>query len=282
MKKDVEAVERDAREELSVVTDRAIDDLTRLIGFDHRVQNRAVTLRNDAWHILQESIKRLQAIYQHGFDLPPRPATSPQLSISQEELLEGPKRPQTPAEWWTGRPCEICGEHRATNVCHIVPRSSRGKLVPDNLFILCPTHHFLFDHSRLSRDEFVKLDVSTKAKDAQRYFEKVLAPRQQMFWRYGTKRGAPCYRCKQMDFGYTARRTRDSLEIRLTCQQCVSGTSYYEFHLVDFHPLRGLSATSVELIARGGTSEGEAAEEIERRLQRANEWIGSWDGSDLF
>jgi hypothetical protein len=282
MKKDTEAVERDVREELSVVTKRAITDIEQLIGFDYRVQNRVVTLHNDARHILGESIKRLQAIYQHGFDLAPRPAPSQPISVSVEELRRQLKRPKSPAEWWTGKPCEICGEHRTTNVCHILPRSLRGWLVPDNLFVLCPTHHFLFDHSRLSRDEFAKLDVSTKAKDAQRYFEKALAPRQQMFWRYGIKRGERCYRCKGTDFGYSAHRTRDGLEIRLTCQQCVSGTSYYDFHLVDFHPLRGLSATSVELIARGGTSEDEAAEEIDRRLQRANEWIASWDGSDLF
>lgn len=158
----------------------------------------------------------------------------------------------------------------------------RGGLAPDNLLVLCPTHHFLFDHSRLSREEFAKLDVSTKAKDAQRYFEKVLVPRQLMFWRYGTKRGEPCYRCKGLDFGYAAHRTSNGVEIRLTCQRCARGTSYYEFHLVDFHPLTGLSTTLTELITRGGTTQDEAAKEIDCRLQRANEWISSWDRSDLF
>lgn len=98
MKKDVEAVERDAREGLSVVTERARTDIAALGGFDYKIQNRIATLRSDAWHILQESIKRLQAIYQHGFDLPTRPATSQRGYISGEELLEGPPRPQTPVE----------------------------------------------------------------------------------------------------------------------------------------------------------------------------------------
>jgi len=176
IKEDVEAVLRDAREDLRVAADRANKDIAQLGATDWQVHNRVLTLSGDARHIIEESIKRLGTIYQHGVDLPARPAPSTRMYVTQEELHQGKKRPQTPAEWWTGRPCEICGEIRTTNVCHIVPRSSRGKLVPDNLFILCPTHHFLFDHSRLSREEFAKLDLSSKAPDAQRYFDKVLVP----------------------------------------------------------------------------------------------------------
>ena len=59
-------------------------------------------------------------------------------------------------------PCEICGEDRITNASHILPRSHGGGGSPQNLLYLCPTHHHLFDHHRLSEEEWAKIDLSKK------------------------------------------------------------------------------------------------------------------------
>ena len=59
-------------------------------------------------------------------------------------------------------PCQICGEARYTENCHIIPREAdltlkRMKLYKANLIILCPTHHVYFDNGLLSKKEFEKI-----------------------------------------------------------------------------------------------------------------------------
>jgi len=51
-------------------------------------------------------------------------------------------------------PCVICGEDRITHECHIVPAADGGPYHHDNLVILCPLHHHLFDHHQLTRTEW--------------------------------------------------------------------------------------------------------------------------------
>ncbi|MCL5422506.1 MAG: HNH endonuclease [Nitrospirae bacterium] len=79
-------------------------------------------------------------------------------------------------------PCEICGESRAVDMCHIIPRRLRGSERDDNILFLCPTHHRLFDICMLSREEWDKIDWERKAKKSQIYAEKVLKVAHGNFW----------------------------------------------------------------------------------------------------
>ena len=80
-------------------------------------------------------------------------------------------------------PCEICGENRSTDNCHILPNRMGGPANIDNLLILCPTHHRLFDRHMLSRSEYAQIDWSTKSELAQTYAETVILKAQQSFWK---------------------------------------------------------------------------------------------------
>ncbi|MBL7107378.1 MAG: HNH endonuclease [Phycisphaerae bacterium] len=80
-------------------------------------------------------------------------------------------------------PCQICGENRVTEACHIIPTRIGGTWKIDNILFLCPTHHSLFDRGRLSRDEWNKLDWSMKSKKSQKYVSKVLKVVQEKFWK---------------------------------------------------------------------------------------------------
>lgn len=80
------------------------------------------------------------------------------------------------------RPCEICGEDRITNFSHILPHSEGGPDDPENYVYLCPTHHHLFDHNRLSKEEWEKLDFSKKMEAAREYAHKIRLPILKKFW----------------------------------------------------------------------------------------------------
>lgn len=79
-------------------------------------------------------------------------------------------------------PCEICGESRIIDMCHIVPRRLRGSDGINNMLFLCPTHHRLFDTCMLSKEEWDKIDWGRKAKKSQIYAEKVIKIPHEKFW----------------------------------------------------------------------------------------------------
>jgi hypothetical protein len=85
----------------------------------------------------------------------------------------------------TYEPCAICGETRITHECHIIPRSEGGVLHRDNFVMLCPLHHHLFDHARLTKDEWDVLSIalSGKMEAAVIYANEVRLPLLQVFWR---------------------------------------------------------------------------------------------------
>ena len=83
--------------------------------------------------------------------------------------------------------CEICGENRVTEKCHILPRRMGGSLALENIFILCPTHHSLFDRYLLSKAEFSKLNISDKSPSAIKYFNDVIEPNMKKFWETSSK-----------------------------------------------------------------------------------------------
>lgn len=79
--------------------------------------------------------------------------------------------------------CAICGESRTTNRCHIIPHAEGGADYDENMVILCPTHHFLFDHNQLSKEEFEKISVDGKADDSVQYFNTVRRADHERYWK---------------------------------------------------------------------------------------------------
>lgn len=79
-------------------------------------------------------------------------------------------------------PCEVCGENRVIDGCHIIPRRVNGTQKIDNVVFLCPTHHRLFDTCMLSKEEWDKIDWSRKSRKSQLYAEKVLKTAHGKFW----------------------------------------------------------------------------------------------------
>ena len=58
--------------------------------------------------------------------------------------------------------CEICGFNRAIEYCHIIEVSKGGFTNIDNIVVLCPNHHRLFDRNELTKQEFNILVKSYK------------------------------------------------------------------------------------------------------------------------
>lgn len=81
------------------------------------------------------------------------------------------------------RPCDVCNENRITHFCHIIPRADGGPDVEENYLYLCPIYHHLFDHHRLNKDEWDKIDFSKKSESSQEYVKKVTFPKLQRFWK---------------------------------------------------------------------------------------------------
>lgn len=79
--------------------------------------------------------------------------------------------------------CEICGENRSTDRCHILPKRLGGSWDSGNLLILCPTHHRLFDRFMLSQAEYARIDWERKLESAQEYADSVTLKAHKEFWR---------------------------------------------------------------------------------------------------
>lgn len=80
------------------------------------------------------------------------------------------------------RRCEVCGEGRITHFCHIIPRADGGPNDDENYLYLCPIHHHLFDHHRINKEEWAKIDFSKKSESSREYVNKVMLPKLQRFW----------------------------------------------------------------------------------------------------
>ncbi len=87
------------------------------------------------------------------------------------------------SEFVAGRnlPCEICGENRVIDRCHIIPARYGGVLSLENILLLCPTHHRLFDRGRLSLKEIKQIKFERKGKWSALYFWKANFPRHKAF-----------------------------------------------------------------------------------------------------
>jgi len=132
--------------------------------------------RNKIHEIVIAIIAQLVVSGKYGIKLPhePREVDFAQFLKKQNNILQK-----------SYEPCVICGEIRITHECHIIPRSEGGPLHRDNLVMLCPLHHHLFDNSRLSKSEWEILytALSEKMESAIVYAIQVRLPMLQAFWR---------------------------------------------------------------------------------------------------
>jgi hypothetical protein len=56
-----------------------------------------------------------------------------------------------------GACCVICAFDRYVEYCHIIPARDGGTIHPDNILVLCPNHHSLFDRNLLTHEESAKI-----------------------------------------------------------------------------------------------------------------------------
>lgn len=99
--------------------------------------------------------------------------------LFKDHILNHPDIP----EFVAGRnlPCEICGENRAVDRCHIIPARYGGVLSLGNMLLLCPTHHRLFDRGRLSLKEIKQIKFERKSQWSSLYFWTANFPRHKTF-----------------------------------------------------------------------------------------------------
>lgn len=79
-------------------------------------------------------------------------------------------------------PCEICGENRSIDRCHIIPNKLGGTYDEENILFLCPTHHRLFDRFMLTPAEWGAICWDDKTEASQIYAETVIKDTHFKFW----------------------------------------------------------------------------------------------------
>lgn len=80
-------------------------------------------------------------------------------------------------------PCEVCGENRSIDRCHIIPAQLGGTKTNPNLLYLCPTHHRLFDRFMLTEEEWNRIDWLKKDKESQQYTTLITLEAMKKFWK---------------------------------------------------------------------------------------------------
>ena len=136
-------------------------------------QNDLINLRNEVVALLKSWVASKKFESKFGIKLPLHSKPP-----SVEKFLEKQGR----SFHNIYEPCEICGEDRITHYCHIIPKCNGGPDHEENYISLCPTHHHLFDHSRLNKSEWEKIDLQKKMGAAHEYAVKVILPKQKKFW----------------------------------------------------------------------------------------------------
>jgi hypothetical protein len=79
-------------------------------------------------------------------------------------------------------PCEVCGENRRTDKCHIIPNALGGTTSDGNILTLCPSHHALLDAHMLSEEEWQRIAWPRKCEVSQVWAEKVTHVGHRKFW----------------------------------------------------------------------------------------------------
>ncbi|PIQ91516.1 MAG: hypothetical protein COV70_03365 [Parcubacteria group bacterium CG11_big_fil_rev_8_21_14_0_20_39_22] len=79
-------------------------------------------------------------------------------------------------------PCEICGEHRKVEFCHIIPRQIGGSDRETNILYLCATHHSCFDKGVLSKEEWEAINWDGRSEVVKTFVREVFLTRQKEYW----------------------------------------------------------------------------------------------------
>ena len=132
---------------------------------DYEINNLFIDFRNEMCHVIGEIYQQLSIEAKHNVVLTPTP---------RKEMIWPKRNPDDR--------CLVCGEDRIVDKCHLIPREHSGSSSMDNIILLCPTHHFLFDHSGLSEDEFGKIDTTGKAQDSCAYLNDVRLKSHKRHW----------------------------------------------------------------------------------------------------
>ena len=142
-------------------------------GLDMSLHNDIVELRNKIVALLDSWIGAKKLETKFGIKIP-LTVTPPSIGSFLEKQARSYQKKY--------RPCEVCGEDRVTHFCHIIPRSEGGPNDERNYLYLCPIHHHLFDHHRLSKEEWNKINFSKKLESSQEYAQKITLPILERFW----------------------------------------------------------------------------------------------------
>lgn len=145
------------------------------IEFDYRLNNLFVDLRNEAESIIDEIYQYLSIQLRHKLIIPP----------TRRKIIIDSTKPKNQS-------CQICGERRAIDKCHIIPRESGGDDDAGNMIYLCLTHHHLFDHCELSNEEFNKITLVNKKEDSFEYFNTIYKLYHQIINLLGTVPNSGC------------------------------------------------------------------------------------------
>ena len=203
-----------------------INDLVKNDAPTHKINNKVINMRNISCRFIENTLSEIAIQKKYG------------------EVIKVPVReyPREEVESY-GKPCQICGEKRVHNICHVIPNSEGGPNRKGNFLILCPTHHFLLDHARLSKDEFESIETSHLLPESKQYLENVHRKRHQMRWKYQTNRFDGC-NCGSMDFEFDVLREKGSVSVVLICQKCnETWLNLWE----ENHPISQLSAYTYEV-----------------------------------
>jgi hypothetical protein len=149
------------------------DFLKKYPKLDTCLHNDLIELRNKIIALLNSWIGTKKIEAKFGIKILPI-SVHPSIKVFLEK--------QSSSYYKKYRPCEICGEDRITHFCHIIPRSEGGPSDERNYLYFCPMHHHLFDHRRLNKDEWNKINFSEKLKSSQEYAQKIILPVLENFW----------------------------------------------------------------------------------------------------
>ncbi|MBL4652171.1 MAG: HNH endonuclease [Flavobacteriales bacterium] len=177
--------------------------ILKLIQEKEDVNDELIALRISILELLDNYFQEITALLVNNIELKKKAMKSSTSSAKKEYNI----------------PCNICGENRVINLCHLIPRSEGGHDGNGNLIFLCPTHHFLFDHARLSNEEFEKINTSTMDENAQKYFFEIHKNKHRLRWKYQTNRFKGCT-CGSLKFDFVSHRSKIHVSVGLQCKSC--------------------------------------------------------------
>ena len=226
------------KERIGKIFDECREKINQLSS-DHRINNLLVNLRNEAGVIIDEIYQQLSIQLKHGINI----------SSKKRMTIINVSKPENQS-------CQICGEKRAVDKCHIIPREFSGDDDASNMIYLCPTHHHLFDHCELSDEEFGKIVLIDKKGDSVEYFETAYKPYHQMIKLLGTAPNGGCP-CGVHSLGFCIVEISDYI---CTCFMCHGCKKKYAI------PFNGLVQMKVVKVNVAEKSVEEATENIREAL----------------